>query len=400
MTSSPISTRRPPIRLRVDDHVQLDVLAVLLAQRGGQPLLLVGGQLAGGVHRGHRLLEGLRGQVEELLRAPPPRCPAPGSRPGRRARRWPGGSCRRADRGAAPLRSSAVRELVGQRAAQLGVGVDHLADREQLVADLLAVRAGRAHGGGDRRAARARRAGPCRRSSAGSPRRRPGSSAGSAERRSRRPPGPARTCDSPSTELSVSARRSAASLAHDGGDTEQLLPSVAASSSVRVRAACSAQLGQRLGRGSAQHQDGAPFRSALLGLVSSDSRSARNRSTTRPLRSSSSRHSPDDPTGQRGGQGADLGAQRGQRLLTLGRDLGLRVLLDAGWPRPGPAPLGLGDDRVALLARLLADPGGLLAGVGDLRLELLLGALAPLPWPPRPRRTPAGSRPGGASSPC
>ena len=51
-----------------------------------------------------------------------------------------------------------------------------------------------------------------------------------------------------------------------------------------------AQLGQRLGRGSAQHQDGAPFRAVLL--VSSDSRSARNRSTTRPLRSSSSRDSP------------------------------------------------------------------------------------------------------------
>ncbi len=45
----------------------------------------------------------------------------------------------------------------------------------------------------------------------------------------------------------------------------------------------------------------------------------------------------DDPAGQRGRQRADLGAQRGDRLLAVGLDLGVRVLDDARRPRPAPA---------------------------------------------------------------
>ena len=64
--------------------------------------------------------------------------------------------------------------------------------------------------------------------------------------------------------------------------------------------------------------------------VTVDSRSARNRSTTRLWRASSSRLSPDDAPGQAGREGADLGTQRGDRLLALRLDLRLAVLDDAG----------------------------------------------------------------------
>src|SRR5579864_1602422 len=78
----------------------------------------------------------------------------------------------------------------------------------------------------------------------------------------------------------------------------------------------------------------------------------------------------DDPAGQFGGHRADLGAQRGQRLLAFGLDLGLGGLRD-------PAGLGLGllahlgDDLRALLPGLLAQPGRVVPGLGQLLLVLL-----------------------------
>ena len=53
-------------------------LSYCVAERRGQPLLLVGGQLAGGVHGGDRLLERLGGEVEVLLQRARRRCRAPG----------------------------------------------------------------------------------------------------------------------------------------------------------------------------------------------------------------------------------------------------------------------------------------------------------------------------------
>ena len=70
-----------------------------------------------------------------------------------------------------------------------------------------------------------------------------------------------------------------------------------------------------------------------------------------------------------------------------------------------PAGLGLGllahlgDDRGALLAGLLADPRGLVAGVGDLRLELLLGRLGLGLGLVELGELLRGSRPGAPSSP-
>src|SRR6478735_4224197 len=81
---------------------------------------------------------------------------------------------------------------------------------------------------------------------------------------------------------------------------------------------------------------------------------------------------PDDAAGQGRRERADLTAQRGGRGLAVGLDLHVGVLDD-------PGSLGLGllphlrDDRGALLTRLLADARRLVARVGDLGLELLLG---------------------------
>src|SRR4051794_24350759 len=81
---------------------------------------------------------------------------------------------------------------------------------------------------------------------------------------------------------------------------------------------------------------------------------------------------PDDAAGQGGGERADLTAQGRGRGLAVGLDLRVGVLDD-------PSRLGLGllahlrDDRGTLLAGLLADASRLVARVGDLGLELLLG---------------------------
>src|ERR1700759_3077281 len=78
----------------------------------------------------------------------------------------------------------------------------------------------------------------------------------------------------------------------------------------------------------------------------------------------------DDPAGQVGGQGPDLTAQRGERLLALGLDLLVGRLGQA-------AGLGLGllahlgDDLGALLAGLFAPPRCLVPGCGQLLPVLL-----------------------------
>ena len=94
----------------------------------------------------------------------------------------------------------------------------------------------------------------------------------------------------------------------------------------------------------------------------------------RLLRSSSSRLSPTIRPARRGRERADLRAQGGHGLLPLGGDLGVRAVDDARLL--ALALLAhLGHDGGALLARLLADPRRLVAGVGDLRLELRLGGV-------------------------
>src|SRR6478752_1516153 len=81
---------------------------------------------------------------------------------------------------------------------------------------------------------------------------------------------------------------------------------------------------------------------------------------------------PDDAAGQGRRERADLAAQRGGRGLAVGLDLRVCVLDDASRLGLGLLP-HLRDDRGALLTRLLADARRLVARVGDLGLELLLG---------------------------
>ena len=77
----------------------------------------------------------------------------------------------------------------------------------------------------------------------------------------------------------------------------------------------------------------------------------------------------DDAAGQAGRECADLGPQRGDRLLALRLDLGLAVLDD-----PSGLDLRLlahlDHDLGALLARLLADPGRLVPRLAEALLEI------------------------------
>ena len=126
---------------------------------------------------------------------------------------------------------------------------------------------------------------------------------------------------------------------------------------------------RRAARSSAWHQL-APMRFEPASLASScASRSARKRSTTRAGALVVLQALADDATGQRRGQRADLGTQRGDRLLALRLDLGLAVLDDAR--RLGLSLLThLGDDLGTLLTRLLTDARRLVTGLGELLLEL------------------------------
>src|SRR6476661_10959151 len=67
---------------------------------------------------------------------------------------------------------------------------------------------------------------------------------------------------------------------------------------------------------------------------------------------------PDDASGQRRGQAADVAAERGEGGLAVGLDLGVGVLDDAIGLALRLLP-GVLHDLGALLARLLADPRGL-----------------------------------------
>ena len=82
----------------------------------------------------------------------------------------------------------------------------------------------------------------------------------------------------------------------------------------------------------------------------------------------------DELAGQFGGELADVLAQRGRGGLAVGLDLGV-----AGGDDLLALPLAfrahLGDERGALLLRLLAQPRGLVAGLGELGLVLLEDAL-------------------------
>ena len=95
-------------------------------------------------------------------------------------------------------------------------------------------------------------------------------------------------------------------------------------------------------------------------------------------------------------------AERGDRLLALGLDLGVRVLDDAR--RLGLRLLAhLRDDRRTLLARLLADARRLVPGVAELLLELGqlgvgLGLLGLGRLAGRPRWRPSGRRRSSRSS--
>ena len=255
-----------------------------------------------------------------------------------------------------------------------------------------AARGWRRRAGGRRTARpRARRPGPCRR--AGRPRRRRGARARrpgrgspssgatasatiSSERRAdlARPktagPGPA--SPRPATESSVATRRRPASPRRTSDDPEQLV----ADRGVRVAAV-----------------DRVDFVSSASGLGGGTPHQRISWLPWRPLEVSACLevgqeavdHAAaalvvleglaDDAAGERRGQRADLGPERGDRLLALGLDLRLCACstMRAGLGL-GLLP-HLGDDRRTLLARLLADAAGLVAGVGELRLELLLGQL-------------------------
>ena len=133
-------------------------------------------ELAGGVHRRRPSPRGPRRPARGTRPAPRRRCRDRARPPGRRGSRSPARPCRRAARRAARRGRAGVRRRVRQCAAELRVGVDHPADAEQLVTDLLALRrppSARSTTTASRSSARRR--GRRTRSSGARPRPRPGS---------------------------------------------------------------------------------------------------------------------------------------------------------------------------------------------------------------------------------
>ena len=353
---------------RVDDHVQLDVLAVLLAERGGQPLLLVLRQLAGGVspwRPPRSRAAAARSRNSSRARSTVPRsrvtaCPTSTAVAGRilpSRRPW-----------SSALRSSAVREWSASAPRSVGLAsiiwrtansssptclplapaertVAATAELLEGVGQVLAADPAPAHGVLDQAH---RRVGEWR-----------------AEHR----PG------QPRLRLALDRRvgqgpAQGRVAAHDGRDAEQVGAERRGVVEGLGPSGLLAQLGQRLGRGSAQHQDGAPFRAVLL--VSSDSRSARNRSTTRPLRSSSSRAS---PTIRPASEVARVPTSARSEVSACCRSAAIWACAcsltrcASTWAcslasAMMPLPCSRASSRIR---------AGLLAGVGDLGLELLLG---------------------------
>ena len=187
--------------------------------------------------------------------------------------------------------------------------------------------------------------------------------------RSRRRPWPARPCCRPRPSCRSERAAAPASPRRTPTTPNRSRPSCGLVLEGAAAPERAGQLAQGLGGRASQHQDDAPFLAD-----SSASRSARKRSTTRVLRSSSSRLSPTmRPASVVASVPTSLRSEV-SGCLPLGGDLRLRVLLDpVGLDDRGVTRLG--DDLAPLLAGLLADAGGLLASVGELRLVLLLGAL-------------------------
>ena len=143
MTSSPISTRKSADQVLVLDDVQVHGRGVGLAERLGEPGDLGGAERACGVHdREQLVLHVGRDALDRVQRATERLAAAHGladeALRGRRST-LPS-STERQERG---LVVGAARR-VGQDVAQVGVGVDELAHREQLVADPRTLGAGRA----------------------------------------------------------------------------------------------------------------------------------------------------------------------------------------------------------------------------------------------------------------
>ena len=400
MTSSPISTRRPPSDLRVDDDVEVD----RACRTGGSSAAASrccssAASGAGDADRGDRL-------------AAAPRRPRRGTsasaavivRPAPRAT-----ACARATRGRERLaveqrveQRRACRSTdacrVAERVAQRGFAVDDPAEREQLVA-----RPGRPCAPAERTAAIY--AEPLERVGAGradAVQRRPTASATQARAGVAETPGRRPACDQPclasAGDRGVGERRGAgpARVRTAGATANSSSPSVAASSSARSgEPAGSARPAprRRLLAASADAPSGSPAVSASRG----------RRGSARPhgrWRSSSSRDSPTMRPARSVARLPTSRAQRGERRLALGLDLGVRVLDDpvgldlrllAQPPAMICAPCSRASSRIRAASWRASASCSLYSSSAVVRARLGLV---------EPRRTRCGSPPGAPSSPC
>ena len=268
-------------------------------------------------------------------------------------------------------RSWDVRDRVGERRAELGVVLQQPHHREQLVVEAVRVGAHRAHRRDhrevverDREVARDHPATLDGRDDhllrVGAQRaehlaRQAGSRLGVDRRVGRRP---------------AQGRLGA----EHGGGREELLAHRGRIGERAGRGERLLQLGQRLRRRTAQrHQDAPPW-PAAASEDSRVSRSARNRSTTRALRSSSCRLSPTIRSASEVAR-VPTSARRVVSAALRSASICACALLEDPLLLGLPLLAHLGDDRGPLLARLLTDAGGLVPGLGDLRGELVLGGV-------------------------